>query len=280
MKNWFKEHSVAAVLISVALSLVILLVTSFLYLGNSSPVGRFLVSAISVIQEPISHGVNGIANGFQNLISFRSIAKENDRLKDELSELKQELILQNFSRQELEELRQLSQALGYESVQNSQSYVTGDVISMDNSSWFNIFTVNVGTDQGVKKDAVVINGDGLIGRVYEAGKGWSKVISVIDETSNVSFRIFRDSSESYLGILTGDGSGSMRGYMLDSEASVIEGDTVVTSGIGIYPSGIVIGKISEVVVNTDSLLKEVILDTAVDFKNIQKVMVLSGNNGG
>jgi len=276
LKKWFREHAVITVLIAVALALVILLVSSFLHLGNSSPIGRFLIGAVTAVQEPVSNVTNGIANGFRNLLSFRSIARENEQLKDELAELKQELILQQFSEQELAELRQLSQALHYESVQNSQSYVTGDVISMDASSWFNIFTINVGTDQGVEKDAMVINGDGLIGRVYEAGNGWAKVISIIDETNNVSFRVFRDSSESYLGILTGDGTGGLRGYMLDSEASVIEGDTVVTSGIGIYPSGIVIGKISEVVVNTDSLLKEVILDTAVDFKNIQKVMVLSG----
>ena len=167
--------------------------------------------------------------------------------------------------------------LSYTSVQNSQSYVTGDVIAMDSSNWFNIFTINVGTDQGVKKDAMVINGDGLVGRVYEAGSDWAKVISIIDETNNVSFQVFRDSSESYLGVLTGDGMGGLKGYMLDSDASVIEGDTVVTSGIGIYPSGIVIGKISEVVVNTDSLLKEINLETSVDFKNVQKVMVLSDN---
>jgi len=220
---------------------------------------------------------SNISNGFRNLLSFRSIASENEALKEEVAELKQELILQQFTEQELEELRQLSQVLNYTSVQNSQSYVTGDVIAMDSSNWFNIFTINVGTDQGVKKDAMVINGDGLVGRVYEAGSDWAKVISIIDETNNVSFQVFRDSSESYLGVLTGDGMGGLKGYMLDSDASVIEGDTVVTSGIGIYPSGIVIGKISEVVVNTDSLLKEINLETSVDFKNVQKVMVLSDN---
>ncbi len=276
MKKWLKEHAVITALIAVALALVILLVSSFLHLGNSSPVGRAIIGVVTKIQEPVSNAASGISNGFRNLLSFRSIAKENERLEAEVAELKQELILQQFSDQELAQLRQLSQALHYESVQNSRSYVTGDVISMDGSNWFNIFTINVGTDQGVEKDAMVINGDGLIGRVYEVGSDWAKVISVIDEMNNVSFQVFRDSDESYLGILTGDGLGGLKGYMLDSEASVIEGDTVVTSGIGIYPAGIVIGKISEVVVNTDSLLKEVILDTAVDFKNIQKVMVLSG----
>lgn len=276
MKKWLREHVVITVLIAVALALVILLVTSFLHLGNSSPIGRGLIGVITTIQEPVSNAAGGVSNGIRNLLSFRSIAKENERLKEEVAELKQELIVLQFSEQELEELRQLSQVLNYESVKNSQSYVTGDVIAMDGSNWFNIFTINVGTDQGVEKDAMVINGDGLVGRVYEAGRDWAKIISIIDEMNNVSFQVFRDSNESYLGVLTGDGTGGLRGYMLDSEASVIEGDTVVTSGIGIYPAGIVIGKISEVVVNTDSLLKEVILEPSVDFKNVQKVMVLSG----
>jgi len=277
LKKWLKEHAVMTALIAVALALVILLVSSFLHLGNSTPVGKFFIGIVTSIQEPISNLTTNISNGFRNILSFRSIASENEALKEEVAELKQELILQQFTEQELEELRQLSQVLNYTSVQNSQSYVTGDVIAMDSSNWFNIFTINVGTEQGVQKDAMVINGDGLVGRVYEAGNNWAKVISVIDETSNVSFQVFRDSSESYLGVLTGDGMGGLRGYMLDSEASVIEGDTVVTSGIGIYPQGVVIGKISEVVVNTDSLLKEIILETSVDFKNVQKVMVLSGN---
>lgn len=264
------------VLIAIAMALVILLVSSFLHLGNSTPVGKFFIGIVTSIQEPISNLTANISGGFRNILSFRSIASENEALKEEVAELKQELILNQFTEQELEELRQLSKVLNYTSVQNSQSYVTGDVIAMDSSNWFNIFTINVGTDQMVQKDAMVINGDGLVGRVYEVGDDWAKVIAVIDETNNVSFQVFRDSSESYLGVLTGDGKGGLRGYMLDSEASVIEGDTVVTSGIGIYPQGVVIGKISEVVVNTDSLLKEIILETSVDFKNVQKVMVLSG----
>ncbi len=276
MKKWLKEHAVITVLIAIAMALVILLVSSFLHLGNSTPVGKFFIGIVTSIQEPISNLTANISGGFRNILSFRSIASENEALKEEVAELKQELILNQFTEQELEELRQLSKVLNYTSVQNSQSYVTGDVIAMDSSNWFNIFTINVGTDQMVQKDAMVINGDGLVGRVYEVGDDWAKVIAVIDETNNVSFQVFRDSSESYLGVLTGDGKGGLRGYMLDSEASVIEGDTVVTSGIGIYPQGIVIGKISEVVVNTDSLLKEIILETSVDFKNVQKVMVLSG----
>lgn len=61
------------VLIAVALALVILLVSSFLHLGNSSPIGRFLIGAVTTIQEPVSNAASGISNGFRNLLSFRSM---------------------------------------------------------------------------------------------------------------------------------------------------------------------------------------------------------------
>jgi len=126
---------VITVLIAMALALVILLVSSFLHLGNSTPVGKFFIGIVTSIQEPISNLTTNISNGFRNILSFRSIASENEALKEEVAELKQELILQQFTEQELEELRQLSQVLNYTSVQNSQSYVTGDVIAMDSSNW-------------------------------------------------------------------------------------------------------------------------------------------------
>ena len=88
------------------------------------------------------------------------------------------------------------------------------------------------THLGLQKDAVVLNGDGLIGKIYEVGPGWSKVISVIDENNHVSFRANRDLN--LLGILSGDGKGGLTGYMLDPEASIIEGDVLITSGIDVY----------------------------------------------
>jgi len=54
LKKWLKEHAVISILIAVAVALVILLVSSFLHLGNSSPVGKFFIGAVTAIQEPIS----------------------------------------------------------------------------------------------------------------------------------------------------------------------------------------------------------------------------------
>ena len=77
-----------------------------------------------------------------------------------------------------------------------------------------------------------------------------------------------------LGILSGDGTGNLTGYLLDSNASVVEGDQLVTSGMELYPAGIAIGTVREVVWDADALVYMVTVEPSVYFKNLQKVTVL------
>lgn len=273
--NWFKGHPKLTMFISVFLILAIIIVVSYVNIGNSSFLGHGIQKVLTFVQGPISSAGDGIKSGARGIFQFKSILKENESLKAEVIALKREIIQQKLTKYELNELRDLSNILGYKNVSTNYSLLTANVIAMDGSNWFNIFTINVGTKDGVYKDAVVLNGDGLIGRVLDVGGDWSKVISVIDETNSISFEVYRDMK--LLGILSGDGKGGLTGYMLDPEAAVIEGDILITSGIGMYPEGIVIGKVSEVVWNNDTLLKTVSIEPSAYFKNLQKVTVLIKN---
>jgi len=270
--KWFREHTRLAIIISAFLILIVIIAVSFLNKGNSSWFGKKVEGGLTKVQEPISSAGNGVSNGIFGIFRFRSIAKENEKLKEEISTLNQQIIQNRLSELELAELRELSNSLNYVGGEREYGYVTADVIALDGSSWFNLFTINAGKEEGVVKDSIVVGGDGLIGRVLEVGSHWSKVISLIDENSNVSFQVSRNLQ--LLGILSGDGKGSLKGYMLDPEATVGEGDMLLTSGIGIYPKGIPIGKISSVTLDTDSLLKTLTIEPVVYFKNIQKVTVI------
>lgn len=257
---------------SVFLVLIIIIVVSYSNIGSSTALGRSVQRVVTLVQAPVSNAGNGLKSGIKGIFQFRTILKENEELKDQIADLNREIVQIKLTQAELTELRNLSSILGYENVAPNYNYVTADVVAMDGSNWFNIFTINVGTDDGVYKDAVVINGDGLIGRVLETGPNWSKVISVIDESNSVSFKVFRDMQ--LLGILSGDGEGSLAGYMIDPEAAVIEGDILITSGMGMYPEGIPIGKVTKVEWNSDTLLKTVTIEPGAYFKNLQKVTVL------
>lgn len=270
--KWIREHKTATIIACILIVLVIITVVSYIHRGSDSWVGRVLGSGIAFVQEPLSsagNGVNGAANG---IFRFRSIVEENEKLKDEVAELERKLTEQSLSAADLEELRSLSQALNYVEDTTAYKWLAADVIAMDGSHWFNIFTINAGKKQGVVKDAIVLNGNGLIGKIYEVGPNWAKVISIIDGNNHVSFKVNRDLT--LLGILYGDGKGGLTGYMLSPEAPVIKGDTLITSGMEMYPEGIPLGKISQVSWDTNALLRTVTVEPAVTFDNISKVTVV------
>ncbi|MEL7658798.1 MAG: rod shape-determining protein MreC [Bacillota bacterium] len=270
--NWLREHKILTVILSIFFILIIIIVVSYSNIGNSTAVGRGVQRVVALVQEPVSDAGNGVKTGIKGIFQFRTIMKENEELKDEISDLNRQIIQSKLTEAELTELRNLSNILGYDNVAANYNYVTADVVAMDGSNWFNLFTINAGSEDGIYKDAVVINGDGLIGRILEVGPDWAKVISVIDESNSVSFKVFRDMQ--LLGILSGDGVGGLEGYMIDPEAAVIEGDILITSGMGMYPEGIPIGKVKKVEWNNDTLLKTITIEPSAYFKNLQKVTVL------
>lgn len=270
--KWPKNNKKAVALILSILLLSIILLVSYKNFGESSAAGGSIQQSVATVQGPLSKVSNGILNGLRGIFEFRVVVEENDKLKEENSILRKENAGLLLKKAELEELGILSQSLNYDGVPERNNIVAADVIAMDGSNWFNIFTINVGTESGIEKDDVVVNGVGLVGKIIDSGKGWSKVIGIIDESSKVSFKVLRD--DTLIGIVKGDGASGLAGFMLDGKASVIEGDILITTNIGIYPQGIEIGKISKVEFDNDTQLKNVTITPTVNFKNIQRVAVI------
>ena len=114
-----------------------------------------------------------------------------------------------------------------------------------------------------------------MGRVYDVGGNWSKVVSIIDSNSSVSFQVLRN--KSYQGIISGSITNELKGYLFDPNAEVVMGDKLITSGLGMYPKGIMIGEVIEVSKSSDQLLKTVTVEPAVNFQRLNKVLVISPN---
>lgn len=270
--KWFREHKRLTILSVILILLLTLTLVSYVHQGNNSWLGSQIQRVNTFIQEPVTGAGNGVVSTIKGLFLFKSIMKENEALREENAELKRELIDKSLSQTDLAELRSLSEALNYDNPSDNHKYVAANVVSMDGSQWYSTFNINAGTDKGVHKNAVVINADGLIGRVLDVGDNWAKVISITDENNNVSFQTFRDPN--LLGILTGDGNGRLKGYMLDENASIIESDVLITSGMELYPRGIPVGKIIKVTWDDNALLRSVEVEPSVNFTNIKKVIVI------
>jgi rod shape-determining protein MreC len=96
--------------------------------------GRGIDKVFSLVQGPVSNAGNGVKSGLKGIFQFRSILKENEELKNQITELNRQLIQAKLTDTELAELRSLSNALGYDNVTPNYNYVTADVVAMDGST--------------------------------------------------------------------------------------------------------------------------------------------------
>ncbi|OJV64496.1 MAG: rod shape-determining protein MreC [Clostridiales bacterium 38-18] len=269
MDNRLKKFA----LILIGSLLILMMILSF---GGRDRI-TFIESKLGSLLMPVQRFFTSIGNFVDektepiiNVLNYKDL---NENLALENEALKEQIVNLTMSQKELAELTELKRALKYVDSDAQIGYVSCNVISKDVGNWFNMFTIDAGVNQGINKNSTVINGNGLVGLVYEVGDNWSKVISIVDQKSSVGFEMLRVTDD-YDGVLSGTTNYELIGELFDPKASVKVGDYIVTSGLGMYPKGILIGKIYEVVVDKDLILNKIKVTPVVDFRKIDKVMVI------
>lgn len=243
--------------------------------SNYSKPAKIVSGAIVV---PLQDGMNGIGKWFTNKADYfnsvKKLTKKNKELESQVNELTEENSLLAQNKYELERLRDL-----YQLDQDYSSYekIAANVIGKDSGNWFDIFTINKGSKDGIKKDMNVISGGGLVGIVTDVGKDYAKVRAIIDDESSVSVS-FANTSDT--GIVSGDlklmDDGVMNVTEVLKDAKVTEGDMVVTSKISDkFVPGILVGYVTNIKLDSSELTQSGQIIPVVDFKHIGEVLVIT-----
>lgn len=255
---------------------IVLLVIMGISIGGRSRIS-FVENMISEVVFPVQKSINqfnmGIKNSVEPYYKMFEAAQLNQKYEEQISEMRQAITNLTLTQAELNELRDLKKALNYVSVNKVNQYVSCNIISKDIGNWYKTFIIDVGSANGVTKNSAVINGDGLVGIVYEVGDHYAKVVTIVDNKTNVSFTSLSPTAP-YDGQITGDFDGLIRGQIFDTKAQMKVGDKLITSGLGIFPKGITLGEVVKVVDNKDELLPEIEVKPAVDFSDLGKLMVI------
>ena len=272
--RWIRNHKLITFLVSIVAISFLILVVSVSADGKSDPVSRTLNTVITTIEKPFVALSDLISGNVTGIFSYREYQEENERLKEENAELKKEITATALSAKELQELKDLAAAVNYDLKDAEKKLVTADVTatSMNGATWMNVFTINKGSESGIKEGDSVVYGSGLVGRVISTSNGWSKISSITDESNKASFTV--SGKLDIVGVIEKAEDGLLSGYLLDNKAKIEEGDSLITSGIGIYPAGLEIGKIVKTKYDSNSQLLRVMVKPAVDFRTLQKVSVV------
>ncbi len=263
--------------IAIALFLLAIgLVTIFASLGRPAggPLSRFAYTVARPFQEAV-FAVQSSAKGFwQSYVALIHVQEQNRRLKEELRQLRQERsVLLNKAG----ENRRLKKLLNLKSTDEFPSLVA-QVIGDDAVGWYRTFLVNRGSDDGVLTNMSVTVAEGLVGRVVKSSGSMSQVLLITDPDLSVDCRVARTRDR---GVLTGslDKGCTLRYIKLKSR--IRAGDEVITSGLdGIFPRGLTVGTVKSVHRGGQGLFLEAVVIPAVDFSEVEEVLVVLGVRGG
>ena len=243
------------------------------------------VSKDNIISKGISTIVNPVSRFFRN--AGNTIREKVGGLTDEeindLDELNLRVKKLEEENRKLREVVIRSEALQneYDMIKSTNlELIPSDITSLNNNSWYDVFTINRGLKDGVEMgDSVVMSGDdtaeameGLVGRVTGVYSDYSEVTAITDDTVRVSIRTIRSGDG---GILGGMKSGELKAYMFDQNSDVIVGDEIITSGLGeVIKKDIYVGEVSKVETDDTEMKKLVYIKPGVDFKHLRRVYVV------
>ena len=227
---------------------------------------------------PVEKLTYNVSSFFSNLFASweenRYVKDEYRRLKDLTVDLQGQLVDKDELVNENERLQSL---LDFKEGNPDLKVYGAKVIGKNPGNWFNTLTIDRGSEDGVAMDMAVVTDKGLVGRVIEVGGRWAKVLSIIDSQSAVSAIAQRSRDN---GTLVGDttlydGEGLCRMVYLPQDATVKEGDIVITSGLGdIFPKGLPIGTVVGVENEPFAVYKTALIQPGADFEHLEEVLVV------
>lgn len=152
------------------------------------------------------------------------------------------------------------------------------VIERNKMYWFNTITINKGKSSGIKEDMAVITGNGLIGKINKVGSTTSEVkLITTNDTNNKISVMIKTKNDTIYGILSGydENKNTLQVTSVNKTIEIENDSKVYTSGMGgIFPSGILIGSVSDTIPDLYDVSKIIEVTPSADINNTKFVNVL------
>ena len=275
MFSFFERHKKLILTGAILLLAALALLTSGKKLNAT-----VLDSAIGFVVTPFQDITSGIGSWVENTTSSRrektELLEENEKLREEVAALQadnQRLALYETENETLSGLLRIAQKYP------QYASFGATIIAKNPSVFYDVFTIDSGSMDGIEANMVLVAPEGLVGKVLESGATYAKGQSILDSRSSVPAMSLRTGD---LGVVKGDytlmNNGLCMMEYIDAEAEIAVGDEIVTSHLSdIYPPGLTIGKVREIQSDANGLTKYAVIEPAVDLKHLDTLLVIDKN---
>lgn len=224
---------------------------------------------VFAVCDGISSGARHVWRGYIWLVGARA---ENEQLRRTVAQLS--LVNRSYE-QALQENIRLRRLLALSESQGFQ-VVGARVVARTPSFLSNIIYIDRGARDGIRGDAPVLSGDGIVGRVVLVLEHQSQVQLITNPDASIGVMLEQSRTP---GVLNGAGDLLLDLKYVSNTEPVAVGEVVVSSGLdGIFPKGIVLGKVVESRKGT-SVFRHIKVKPIMDLVHLEEVSILQ-NYGG
>ncbi len=245
--------------------------------GISSPLSNLVGSISAPIQSFFTGIGNDINDFFKKLNDAETIMLKNEELKADINDLNSQLIDYEKIKEENEFYKKY---LEIKDNNPNFEFEPAGLISKNADDPYGSFLINKGSLNGVSLYDPVITDEGLVGYIGEVAASYSKVVTVLDPSLSCGAY---DSRTKDVGVIEGNlelakqNKGRIKN--LSRTSSVAIGDMIVTAGGGVFPEGLLIGRLETLHREDYSTGVYGVISPAVEFENIKNVMVITYFSG-
>lgn len=256
---------------------IVSLISYSLFSSTSNVVTSSVNEASSWAGRIFSEPVNMVVRFVNSVDNLVNTFEENQYLKqriDQVNEFQVRIADLEVENEKMRKELDLTETL------SNFDPLSATVISRSPDQWMETLVINVGSNDGVRKEMSVMSGNGLIGRIIEVTPNSSKVLLLTSEQSNegvVSARVQTENGTSANGIIS-DYDPKAKHYIMtqvNPDAEIQPGDMVITSGLGgVTPSTLLIGEVASAQMDDYGLFQTVNIIPAGEMTDIRFVTVI------
>lgn len=219
--------------------------------------------AVASILRPVVGAIDGIVNA-------ASLREENERLREELKQLRAET---EGSRGAQARIEALERMLKLQESSPQRGIVARVIIPRESNLVYTV-VIDAGSGDGVAEGFPVVDSDGLVGVVEEVSQSSSRVRLLVDPRFGAGARLAQSRD---VGAVVGTGSDELELRLIDPRVQTQVGELVVTSGAAggsRFPPDIPIGRVKSVEASPTDLESRIVIEPAVNLSRLEYVRVL------